>query len=112
MFKDRLSTCRLSCGMSQSDVAKFLKITRQAYNHYETGQRQPPHDTLVELAKLFGVTTDYLLGNSDQRIPHSLDEQLEGIDFALYGEVHDLTDEEKKDIIDYIKFKKSQRGDK
>lgn len=40
----------------------------------------------------------------------SLDQQLSGIDFALSGEIHDLTDNEKQDILDYIRFKKSQRG--
>ena len=39
-----------------------------------------------------------------------LDAQLSGIDFALSGEIHDLTDNEKQDILDYIRFKKSQRG--
>ena len=37
-----------------------------------------------------------------------LDQQLEGIDFALFGEVKDLTDEQKQDILDYIRFKKAQ----
>ena len=40
----------------------------------------------------------------------TLDQQLSGIDFALSGEIHDLTDAEKQDILDYIRFKKSQRG--
>ncbi|MEY8311766.1 helix-turn-helix domain-containing protein [Oscillospiraceae bacterium 42-9] len=40
----------------------------------------------------------------------SLDQQLSDIDFALSGEIHDLTDNEKQDILDYIRFKKSQRG--
>ena len=35
--------------------------------------------------------------------------QLEGIDFALFGEVKEMTDEQKQDVLDYIKFKKSQQ---
>lgn len=38
-----------------------------------------------------------------------LDLQLEGIDFALFGEVKEMTDEQKQDVLDYIKFKKSQQ---
>ena len=111
MFKDRLNGCRLESGMSQTDVARVLNITRQAYNHYETGQRQPPQDVLIKLADLFNASVDYILGRTDDRQPsNSLDKQLEGIDFVLWGEVHDLTDEEKKDIINFVKFTKSKRN--
>lgn len=36
---------------------------------------------------------------------------LEGMDFALYGEAHDLTDEEKEDVLNFMKFLKSKRGE-
>ncbi len=111
MFKERLSKCRQDKNMSQTAVAEKLSITRQAYNHYETGQRQPTQETLSQLADLFGVSVDYLLGRTDEPIPQSLDEQLDGIEFALLGEVKDLTDEEKQDILDFVKFTKSKRKD-
>ncbi len=47
---------------------------------------------------------------SAQENERNLDQQLSGIDFALSGEIHGLTDNEKQDILDYIRFKKSQRG--
>ena len=58
----RLRELREKSGLSQTDVAKYLKITRQAYNHYETGKRTPDTKTISEIARLFSVTTDYLLG--------------------------------------------------
>jgi len=58
----RLRELREKASLSQTDVAKYLKITRQAYNHYETGKRTPDPKAISELAMLFGVTTDYLLG--------------------------------------------------
>lgn len=108
MFNKRLSCCRENKGMTQSDVAKHLSITRQAYNHYETGQRQPPQDVLIQLANLYNVSVDYLLCITDEPRPLSLDEQMDGIEFALYGEVKDLTDEQKQEILDYVRFKKQQ----
>lgn len=108
MFKERLSECRIQSELSQTDVAQILNITRQAYNHYETGQRQPPQEVLVKLADLFKVSLDYLLGREDNPT-QSTDQQLEGIDFALYGEIKDLTEEEKQDILNFVKFTKSQR---
>ena len=65
------------------------------------------NDKLYLLADCFDVSIDYLLGRSDN--PHPIDEQLEGELFALYGEIHDLTDEEKAKILEFIKFTKSQR---
>lgn len=109
MFKERLNSCRTAKGLSQTSVAESLGITRQAYNHYETGQRQPTQEALIKLSNIFGVTVDYLLGISDS--PSSLDKELEGVDFALFGEVKDLTDAEKEDVLSFIKFTKSKRND-
>lgn len=107
----RLKTLRNEKGYNQTYVAKQLGITQQAYANYERGARQPDNETLVKLADLFNVSVDYILGRTDDRNPNnSLDKQLEGIDFALWGEVHDLTDEEKQDIINFVKFTKSKRN--
>ena len=57
----RLRQLRLKRSLSQLDVADFLGITRTAYNKYENGVIQPTR-TAVKLAKLFGVSTDFILG--------------------------------------------------
>lgn len=102
----RLKELRINKKMSQSDVASILQITQQAYANYERGTRQADYNTLAKLSEIFGVSIDYLLGNSEN--PKSLDEQLEGIDFALFGEVQEMTDEQKQDVLDYIQYKKSK----
>lgn len=108
MFKERLRLCRENKGLSQTHMAELLKMTRQAYNHYETGNRVPTQDTLIEIANFFNVSVDYLLGRSDEPNSLTLDEQLEGIDFALWGEVKEMTDAQKRDVINFAKFVKSQ----
>ena len=65
MLKDKLAQLRKSKGYSQAQMADFLNITRQAYNHYETGTRVPPADSLNTLADVLGVSTDYLLDRTD-----------------------------------------------
>ena len=61
----RLRALREENKMSQQDVADFLGITRTAYNKYERGVVEPVRK-LNELAALFGVTADYLLGRNEK----------------------------------------------
>lgn len=50
---------------SQTEMAEILHISRQAYNFYENGQREPKIDMLLKMADYFGVSVDYLLGRSN-----------------------------------------------
>lgn len=103
-----LKLLRTQKGLSQKAFADVMHASQNTISQWENGTREPNYEITEQIADYFNVTVDYLLGRETQP---TLDEQLEGIDFALYGEVHDLTDEEKEDILSYIKFKKSQRGE-
>ena len=59
---ERLKEIRQSKGLSQADVARSLNISRQSYNFYESGKRDPDTKMLATLASFFNVTSDYLLG--------------------------------------------------
>ena len=61
-FKDKLRQARIDCGMTQEEVAEELHIKRVNLSNYETGRREPDLETLAQLANLYGVTTDWLLG--------------------------------------------------
>ena len=85
MFGDRLRALRTQQEMTQADVAKRLGITQASYNRYEKNLFEPDFATLKKLAKLFHVSTDYLLGNEDEEF-FALDESLVDMDFFLrYG---------------------------
>lgn len=58
-----LKSLREQHGLSQQEVADKLKVDRTTYVKYESGSSKPVRK-LSELAALFGVTTDYLLGNT------------------------------------------------
>ena len=60
-FGDRLRKLRKQMDMTQDQVAKNLNIVRSTYAYYETGKTCPDFSTVVRLAHLFNVTTDYLL---------------------------------------------------
>lgn len=61
-FSSRLRELRLKSGKSQMDICKALDVKQGTYSTWELGKYEPPLRTLVEIAKVFGVTTDYLLG--------------------------------------------------
>ena len=64
-FSDRIKNLREQTNLTQADLAKKLNITRSAVNAWELGLSAPSTAFVVELAKLFSVTTDYLLGLDD-----------------------------------------------
>lgn len=80
-------------------------MDRTTYVKYERGVSEPNLDIIKKLANYFDVTVDFLLGKEKKE--NTLDEQLGEIEFALYGEVKELTDEQKQDILDYARFKKN-----
>ncbi|ACL75917.1 helix-turn-helix domain-containing protein [Ruminiclostridium cellulolyticum] len=47
---------------TQQDIAEILKISRQAYTHYESNKREPDIKTLVKLADYYMVSLDMLVG--------------------------------------------------
>jgi len=69
MFGEILRKLREEKGLSQKDLANYLKISRQAYNHYEAEKREPSYETLKALSNYFEVSTDYLLGKSKIKNP-------------------------------------------
>ncbi len=65
LFNERLKELRIEKDLSQTELAKELNVSQRSISSWETGFRQPDFETLEQLAKYFGVTTDYLLGLSD-----------------------------------------------
>ena len=63
----RLRELRRERDMTQNDLAKAIMVPRVTYTHYELGKRTPDLDTIIQLARYFDVTLDYLLGVSENR---------------------------------------------
>ena len=59
------NSARNAIGMKQEEVAEILNISRASYTNLENGKRDPDTATLIQLSKLYHVSTDYLLGLSD-----------------------------------------------
>ena len=101
-------------GITAYKLSKDTGISTGLISHWKKRMQNPSSEKLQKIADYFGVSVDYLLGATNAREEDSiekekrLDQQLEGIDFALYGEAKDLTYEQKLDVIDYIRFKKQK----
>jgi transcriptional regulator with XRE-family HTH domain len=65
LFAQRLKAARDLRNMSQGDLAAKSGLQPSAISHFETGKRSPSFDNLKRLADTLAVTTDYLLGRSD-----------------------------------------------
>lgn len=64
---NNLKNLRKEKGEKQETVAEAVGLTRSAYSHYENGLREPELATLQKLSEYFGVSIDYILGNTDVR---------------------------------------------
>lgn len=62
MTSERIKELRQARGWTQADLARRLGVTRNGVNSWEQGLSMPSPASLVDLARLFSVPTDYLLG--------------------------------------------------
>ena len=62
MLGKRILEIRSGLGWSQVELAKRLRVAKQTVSNWENDNIQPSIEMLVRIAKLFGVTTDFLLG--------------------------------------------------
>ena len=67
-LSDRIKLLREHTGLTQSEVARQLGISRSGVNAWEMGLSVPSTQYIVELAKLFKVSTDYLLGMEETAV--------------------------------------------
>ena len=66
-FSARIKELRQSQGLSQEALGKIIGVKRYSVYTYEKGRNYTDIQHLMELADYFDVTTDYLLGRSDNR---------------------------------------------
>lgn len=61
IFADKMIRLRKKNGWSQEELAEKMDTSRQAVSKWEGAQSIPDISKILQLAQLFGVTTDYLL---------------------------------------------------
>lgn len=66
-FGNTLKILRLQNKFTQAELAKKLGLTKSVISAYENGLRLPSYDVLIHIARIFNVSTDYLLGLEHKR---------------------------------------------
>lgn len=111
-FPERLKALRLEENLTQKDVSQAIGISQPAYTYWEKGEKTPTPDKLLALAKLFNVTTDYLLGNSGYRSVE--EEELSEVEMLFRATSLDMSEEEKlifkKELMEFMEERKKSFG--
>ncbi|MBC1893111.1 helix-turn-helix domain-containing protein [Listeria booriae] len=103
VLSNRLEKLRKQKGWSKVEVSRRLGMKASStYSNWEYGNREPDNEMLAKISKLYDVSTDYLLGNSDSPKPDSDNNESFFEDFKNRKEVIDfvseLTDADKEAI--------------
>ena len=64
---EKLRSLRIEKNLTQKQVADRFGLAISSVLSYDSGSRYPTYDTLIKLARMFHVSTDYLLGIADKR---------------------------------------------
>ena len=77
MYK-RIRDLREDRDLNQTQIAKILGMSQTGYSKYETGENDLPTAVLIKLARFYGTSIDYILGETDEtkRYPQSADKGL------------------------------------
>lgn len=96
MIGKRLKEQRIISGMSQKELAERLNVSNSTIQKWEQDIADPNTGKLIELAKLFKCSTDYLFGFVGQ------DKDIES--YVLFEEIKRLDKDQKEQVERFIKF--------
>lgn len=100
----RLRELRKNKGLKQRELGKLLSLSGVAISLYETGKRQPDTETLRKLANFFGVSTDYLLGETDDPNPS----KSEDVSILTEKDLEKMPSLIRESVISYIEMMKKK----
>lgn len=109
IFRERLSKLMTEHNINQLGLAKELGVTQSTLSRNINGIHRPKAEIIEKIAKYFNVSVDYLLGNTDSRsVAIQATIQPNETLIALHNQAETLSDEQLKQVINYVEFLKSQ----
>jgi transcriptional regulator with XRE-family HTH domain len=95
MIGDTIRSLREQAGYSQAELAKRLCVTRSSVNAWESGLSAPTAVYIIELAKLFHVSADFILG----------------LEHRLQIDLSDLTEQEIRILYELLDYFRQAKGE-
>lgn len=96
---NRIKELRKEFGFTQKDLANELNCSKSIIGLYESELRKPSMEVLLKLSRVFNCNIDYLLGISDVRSIHDLDD----LDIAFSNGIKGLNDKNKETLKNIMK---------
>ncbi len=87
-FGMRLKELRKEHNLTQEELGKKIGVTKSSMSLYEKGEREPSKDSLMKMADIFGVSIDYLVGNTTQPSSEVSNSIVADKSIPVYGEIH------------------------
>lgn len=109
---NRIKECRINSNMSQKFVAMSLSIAAPSVSNWESGKTQPTPENFKRLAALFGVSVDYLMGETDepQEKKEVQQSEIPGLpDEDLIQLITNLTQHDAQRVRDFVEGLKAAR---
>lgn len=107
MNGERLSELRRDKGMSQKQLGDILSVSKYTISSYENGKTSPDDENKKLLAKIFGVSLDYLMGLVDDPFPYEREKVPNCI--SMPAGFTPVQVDRVQEYIDYLQYK-SKRG--
>lgn len=107
MFYDVYCQLCQSRGLTPSGAATRIGFNRASVTMWKKSGRPPKQELLLKIAEFFDVSVDYLLTGREQAEQKVT---LDSLDFALFGEVRDMTEAQKRDVLKFAQFLKEKGG--
>ena len=70
MHYKRIRDLREDSDLKQRELAEILGCSQRVYSNYERGELDIPTEVLIKLARHYGVSVDYILGLTDNKMPY------------------------------------------
>lgn len=105
IFDSKLKKARLNKGLTQMELAEKIGVTQIDIDKWESSKSQIDDKNLKKCAEFLDVTSDYLLGKTDERKPINHDITADDIKFALFGgDSEFISDESYEDVLAFAKI--------
>ena len=105
MFQEKIKELRKEAKLTQKQIAEKLDMPQSLYSNLERGIKQANQKRLKQFSDFYNVSTDYLLGNTDNKKALSFDDLKEAIINSKTFNHRPLTDAERNEIIKMIEDK-------